>query len=326
MRPPPLRGDNDNDAMTRRRSRVVLTHLVRTSTRDDAASPSRSSRPHPRPPSESTHRQDSDGVSPRPSTYDGDAAPSSRPHPPRTSLHTRRRRRLALVASSPTSSLRVHPPAGRRRRLVSPLRIRRRRRRPRLALTHLVRPSTRGDDGASPSSCPSVCDNSDDDAASPCPHRVLTLLPPHTGRTMTVPRLVPPHTTTTTVPSSHPLPPRTYLHSTHGDDSTSPSRCPHPLHHACERARAQTQTRHSRAHERIQFHVHANARFIEANSHTCIHSSRYYNNKFTFQNGHDHLKMVGRWSGDGPERGKCALEASCNAQESRWTNKETGRK
>ena len=36
--------------------------------------------------------------------------------------------------------------------------------------------------------------------------------------------------------------------------------------------------------------------------------------------------MVGRWSGDGPECGKCALKASCDAQESCWTNKETSRK
>ena len=43
-----------------------------------------------------------------------------RPHPPRASLHTRRRRCLALVASSPTPSLRVHPQAGQRRRLALP--------------------------------------------------------------------------------------------------------------------------------------------------------------------------------------------------------------
>ena len=149
---------------------------------------------------------------------------SRRPHlsssvPPRAMT----RPPLALVASSPTTSLRVHPPAGQRwhprltltTSYVPPLAV---MTAPRpcvsVVLTHLMRPSTRGDEGASPSSCPSMCDNSDDNAASPRPHRVLThLLPPHTGRTTTAPRLIPPHTTTTMVPSSHPLPPHTSLHS-----------------------------------------------------------------------------------------------------------------
>ena len=77
-----------------------------------------------------------------------------RPHPLCASLHTRRRQRLALVASSPTPSLRVHPPAGQRQRLASPLHIRQRRQYPRLALTHLVCPSTHSNNGASPSRRP----------------------------------------------------------------------------------------------------------------------------------------------------------------------------
>ena len=66
----------------------------------------------------------------------------------------------------------------------------------------------------------------------PCPRRVLTHhLPPHTGRMTTALRLVPPHATTTMVP--HPRLALTHLvrPSTHDDDGTSPSRCPHLLRH-----------------------------------------------------------------------------------------------
>ena len=122
VRPPPLRSDNDNGMTMQRRSRIVLTHLVHTSTRDHAASLSPSSCPHPllrpsphtgkmtmvsrlaapdsnngalvspSPRRPSTHGDDS--ASPRPSTrrqYCTLVSPSLHP----LSLHAQRRRRLA---------------------------------------------------------------------------------------------------------------------------------------------------------------------------------------------------------------------------------------
>ena len=74
--------------MTLRQSRVILTHLVHTSTRDDAASPSRSSHPHLGPPSESTHGRTATASRLAPPHTMVTMAPSSRPHPPhRSSTH-----------------------------------------------------------------------------------------------------------------------------------------------------------------------------------------------------------------------------------------------
>ena len=144
----------------RQRGRAVLTHLVCPSTRDDDDAASPSSHPHPpRPmrrrlalassPPVLTHHH-------RPSTRDDDALPDSppcRPHPPRRPsthddatmtvtasrpclvLHMRRRRRLALVSSSPTSSVSPHATV-------------------RASCPHLPHPSTCKGDGASRSPPP----------------------------------------------------------------------------------------------------------------------------------------------------------------------------
>ena len=248
-----------------------------------------------------------------PSTRSDDGASPlrrRRPHPPHTSLHMWRRRRLTIVLSLHVRRLR------RRRGLPSPSS----HPHPPPPSTHRQdndgaspRPSThrQDNDGASPR--PSTYDEDDGALVSPSP---TLYVPPLTTMTAPRPRVALTHCTARASEREC-----RHRHAIHVRMSASiaPYAYSPGEQHPC-----------SPPYQCTWFHVHANldanAHFIEVNSHTCTHSSRYYNNKFTFQNGCDHLKMVGRWSGDGPECRKCVLKASCDAQESRWTNKETSRK
>ena len=160
----------------------------------------------------------------------------------------------------------------------------------------------------------------------------------------------------------HPPPPSTYDDNDGTLVSPSPtsyvpplaammashSRRLHPLHRVCERERRGRRAIHVRMSASIAPYAYSPYICSPGEQHSCsppyqymrtqmrvlsmlIHThvvvgSRYYNNEFTFQKGPNHLEMVGRWSGDGPKRGKCALEASCNAPKSCQTNKETDRK